>query len=72
MVETNSKMNQVAKIFGKELGNVFEVDISKPFLTSEAVTYRLSFEENGLLDLQSEQFNNELLIDLLTGKANIK
>lgn len=72
MVETNSKMNQVAKIFGKELGNVFEVDISKPFPTSEAVTYRLSFKENGLLDLQSEQFNNELLIDLLTGKANIK
>ena len=72
MVETNSKMNQVAKIFGKELGNVFEIDISKPFPISEAVTYKLSFEENGLLDLESEQFNNELLIDLLTGKANIK
>ncbi|WP_028128949.1 hypothetical protein [Selenomonas sp. AE3005] len=72
MMETNSKMNQVAEIFGKELGNVFEVNVSKPFPTSETVTYKLSFEENGLLDIQSEQFNNELLIDLLTGKANIK
>jgi len=71
MAEVSTKMNEVAAIFGKSLGNVFEVKVTRPFSVSKPVIYKVSFEENGLYDIQNEQFNNELLIDLLTGKATL-
>lgn len=71
MAEINTKMNEVAAIFGKSLGNVFEVRVTRPFSVSKPVIYKVSFEGNGLYDVQNEQFNNELLIELLTGKAKI-
>ena len=69
MTEITSKMNAVAEIFGKSLGVVFEVKVSRPFNSSNPVVYKVSFEANGLFDVQNEQFNNKLLVDLLTGKA---